>query len=409
MGADDPGRAAVDRSVLVSTVESLKEHMTVTRACQVLGVPRASVYRARQALNHLVGPRRPYRPERSLSQAERDHVRAVLNSAEHVDKPPRTVYADLLVQGKYLCSWRTMYRILAEHGEVRERRAVRPRRSFVRPELVAMAPRQVWTWDITKLKGTRKGQLFYLYVILDIFSRYVVGWLVAEREGEDLARQLVQETTAKERVEPDTLVLHADRGSPMIAGSMGELLAELGIAKSHSRPRVSNDNPYSEAQFKTLKYRPTYPGRFRDQDHVLGWARETFTWYNHQHCHSALVLLTPAIVHAGQAAAVLADRQRTLDAAYEAHPERFPNGRPRAGSLPEKVWINEPAVAVQADPVPIAPAPEAPLPVSQPSAQPGSRADAQPLARPAKRTLDAGEHSAIPTTTAAIPAVGAQQ
>ncbi len=213
---------------------------------------------------------------------------------------------------------------------------------------------------------------------------------------------MVRETADKEGIQADTLVLHADRGSPMIAGSMGELLAELGIAKSHSRPRVSNDNPYSEANFKTLKYRPAYPARFQDRDHVLRWARETFPWYNHRHYHSALALLTPAIVHAGRAEAVLADRQRTLDAAYEAHPERFPHGRPRAGSLPDQVWINEPAVAVQADPEAIAPAPEAPLHDNQPSAQPRSRADAQPLARPAQHTLDAGEHSAI-STTAAIP------
>lgn len=393
----------------MSLVESLTEHMPLTRACKVLGVARASVYRARQAPGGVVVPRQAHRPTRALSQAERDHVRAVLNSQEFMDQPPRAVYAGLLVQGKYLCHWRTMYRILAEHGEVRERRAVRPARTFVQPVLVAMAPRQVWSWDITKLKGRVKGQFFYLYVILDIYSRYVVGWLVAEREGEDLARRLVAATAAKEGIAPDTLSLHADRGSPMTAGSMGELLAELGIAKSHSRPRVSNDNPYSEAQFKTLKYRPAYPGRFQDRDHVLRWARETFTWYNHQHYHSALALLTPATVHAGQAAVALADRQRTLDATYEAHPERFPNGRPRAGCLPKKVWINEPAAAVETDPVLSAPAPEAPLPDPQPSAETGSRADAPPLARPAKRTLDDGEHSASPPTTAAVPAMAGTQ
>lgn len=386
----------------MNIVESLKEHVPLTRACEVIGVPRSSVYRVRQTPVGVVVPRQPFLPERALSQAERTHIYGVLNSQEYMDMPPRAVYAALLGEGKYLCSWRTMYRILAEHGEVCERRAVRPARSFVRPELVAMAPRQVWSWDITKLKGLAKGQFFFLYVILDIYSRYVVGWLVADREGEDLACQLVQETADKEGILPDTLVLHADRGSPMIAGSMGELLIDLGIAKSHSRPRVSNDNAYSEAQFKTLKYRPAYPGRFQDRDHVLRWARKTFTWYNHEHYHSALALLTPAIVHGGKAEEVLAERQRTLDAAYETHPERFPNGRPRAGSLPDKVWINEPAMAVQADPEPKEPAPEAPLPVSQPSAQPGSRADAQPLARPAQRTLDAGEHSAT-STTAAIP------
>jgi putative transposase len=295
-----------------------------------------------------------------------------------------------------------MYRLLAEYGEVRERRAVRPKRAYVRPELVATAVRQVWSWDITKLKGPAKGQFFYLYVILDIFSRYVVGWLVAEREGEDLARQLVRETAAKEGIQPDELTLHADRGSPMIAASMGELLASLGIAKSHSRPRVSNDNPFSEAQFKTVKYRPAYPGRFRDLDHVAQWARETLTWYNHEHSHSNLALLTPATVHAGQAEAVLANRQTTLDTAFMAHPERFLKGRPSAGNLPNEVRINEPAVAVPAGSVPIAPAPEAPLPAYEPSAESASRADAQPLARPAQRTLDAGEHSAISTTAPSL-------
>lgn len=392
----------------MSLVESLREQVPLARACDVLGVPRASVYRARQAEGRVIEPRQGHQPPRTLSLEERAHVHGVLNSPDFRDQSPRGVYAELLEDGKYLCSWRTMYRILAEHDEVRERRAVRPARSYVRPELVATAPRQVWSWDITKLKGPSKGTFFYLYVILDIFSRYVVGWLVAEREGEDLARQLVRETAAKEGIEPDTLTLHADRGGPMIAGTMGTLLAELGITKSHSRPRVSNDNPYSEAHFKTLKYRPTYPGRFQDHDHVLDWARETFTWYNHRHHHSALLLLTPATVHAGQAETVLADRQRTLDAAYAAHPERFPNGRPQAGSLPDKVWINEPAVAVQASAAPIASAPEAPLPSSQPSAQPGSRADAPSSARPAQRTLDAGEHSAIESTTA-IPAMEALQ
>ena len=250
-------------------VESLKEHMPLTQACNVLRVPRASVYRVRQALGGVVVPRQPHHPARALSPEERTHIHGVLNSPEYMDLPPRAAYAKLLGEGKYLCSWRTMYRILAEHVEVRERRAVRPARSFVRPVLVATAPRQVWSWDITKLKGVSKGQFFFLYVILDIFSRYVVGWLVAEREGEDLARQLVRETADKEGIQPDTLILHADRGSPMIAGSMGELLAELGIVKSHSRPRVSNDNPYSEAHFKTLKYRPAYPGRFQDREHVL--------------------------------------------------------------------------------------------------------------------------------------------
>lgn len=381
----------------MSTVEALTEHMPLTQACAAFGLARANIYRARQVPEPVTEPRVVHRPASALSAEERDRIHSVLNSPAYMDLPPRVVYARLLDLGEYLCSWRTMYRVLAEHGEVKERRAVRPPRSFVRPELVATGPRCVWSWDITKLKGLIKGQFFYLYVILDVYSRYVVGWLVAEREGEDLARQLVAETAAKEGILPDSLVLHSDRGSPMIAGAMGELLTSLGITKSHSRPRVSNDNPYSEAQFKTLKYRPEFPGRFRDLAHATDWARPTLHWYNHEHLHSALALLTPAIVHAGAAPAVLAKRQDVLDAAFRAHPERFPNGRPDAGRLPEKVWINEPALELAA-PNPANPAPEAPLPVSQPSAQPESRA----AAGRAQRSLDAGEHSAI-ARVATIP------
>jgi putative transposase len=378
-------------------VEGLAHTMPLTQACAALGLARASIYRALRPPRPFVGPRQVYRPECALSQPERDQVRSVLNSPEYMDLAPRAVFARLLDTGEYLCSWRTMYRLLAEYGEVAERRAVRPPRAYVRPELVATRPNQVWSWDITKLKGAAKGQFFYLYVILDIYSRCVVGWLVAEREGEDLARQLVAETAAKHGIEPDSLTLHADRGSPMIAGKMKDLLESLGITKSHSRPRVSNDNPFSEAQFKTLKYRPAYPGRFGELDQAADWARRTITWYNDEHYHSGVALLTPATVHAGQAATVLAERQRVLDLAFAAHPKRFPRGRPSAGRLPEKVWINEPALQV-AKAEPGIPVPEAPLPVSEPSAQPGSRAGTAPSRVRRQRTLDVGEHSATSTT-----------
>lgn len=378
----------------MSLVEALAEHMPLTRACAAMSLARAGLYRARRATGRFIGPRLPYRPLRTLSQEERDTIHAALNSTECMDMTPRAAYAHLLGKGVYLCNWRTMYRLLAQRGEVRERRAVRPPRSFVRPELVATGPNQVWSWDITKLRGPVRGQFFYLYVILDVYSRCVVGWMVAVREGEDLARQLVAETAAKHGIQPGDLTLHADRGSPMIAGTMGDLLAVLGIAKSHSRPRVSNDNPYSEAQFKTLKYRPSYPGRFGDLAHATDWARATITWYNHRHPHSRLALLTPATVHAGMAATVLAQRQMVLDSAFAAHPERFPGGRPSAGRLPDKVWINEPAVAV-ADPSTATAVPPAPLPVNEPGAQRGSRA----AAGRAQRSLDAGEHPAITPAT----------
>jgi putative transposase len=377
----------------VSLVQELAEVLPFRRACAVLGLARASVYRWRRLPDRPAQPRQPLRPDRSLSQAERNQIRAVLNSPEYMDLPPRAVYARLLDSGIYLASWRTMYRILAEHGEVRERRAVRPPRSYVRPQLVARGPRQAWSWDITKLRGLAKGQFFYLYVILDLFSRYVVGWMVAERESADLARQLVSETAAKEGIQPGS--------APMTSTAMAELLEELGIAKSHSRPRVSDDNPFSEAQFKTVKYRPDYPGSFRDLAHTLDWGSSAIGWYNHKHHHSALALLTPAMVHAGQAETVLAARQATLDQAFQAHPERFPGGRPLAGRLPAEVWINQPALDLEphADPPPASPgpAPQALHLPTQPSAQPGSRAGTVPSRARRQRTVDAGEHSATPT------------
>jgi putative transposase len=266
----------------------------------------------------------------------------VLNSEHFQDQAPRQVYAKLLDDGQYLCHWRTMYRILNEHQEVCERRQVRRHVSYTKPELLATGPNQVWSWDITQLKGPVKWHYFYLYAILDVFSRYVVGWLVAEQESARLAETLIAETCAKQGIQPGQLILHSDRGSPMKSKVVTQLLVELGILKSHSRPHVSDDNPYSEAHFKTLKYRPDYPDRFADVQHARQWGCSVFAWYNHEHYHTALGLLTPASLHYGQAEVILAQRQQVLQAAYAAHPDRFVKGMPVVQTPPKEVWINPP-------------------------------------------------------------------
>jgi len=268
-----------------------------------------------------------------------------LNSDRFADCAPRTVYATLLDEQQYLCSWRTMYRILAEADEVRERRDQVRRTGYSAPELLATAPNQLWSWDITKLRGPVTWSYYYLYVILDVFSRAVVGWLIAEREDAELAEALIAETCAKEGIMPQQLTIHADRGSAMTSKVVAQLLCDLGVAKTHSRPHVSNDNPYSEAQFKTLKYRPSYPDRFGSLADARQWARAFFDWYNHEHRHSGIGLLTPATVHQHQAPRQLAARQLVLDVAYAAHPERFVRGRPVPPVLPTAVWINPPATA----------------------------------------------------------------
>jgi putative transposase len=313
----------------------------VAATCAAVGLPRATYYRRRQPKPAAKTPRPA--PPRALTPEERDKVLAVLRSAEHVDQAPASVYAKLLDEDKqYLCSVRTMYRLLAAAGEVRERRDQLVHPPYAKPELLATGPNQVWSWDITKLLGPEKWTYFYLYVVLDIFSRYVVGWLLAERESAAHARRLIAETCAKHGVTPGTLKLHQDRGSPMRAKSFAQTLADLGVTKTHSRPHVSDDNPFSEAQFKTLKYRPDFPGRFAAIEPGLSWCRDFFAWYNHEHRHEGLRLLTPADVHYGRAPALLAERQRVLDAAYAAHPERFVRRPPTAGAPPTEVWINKP-------------------------------------------------------------------
>ncbi len=324
---------------MIEAVEELAKSIGVAAACQALGVPRSSLYRARQPEKE---PGARPTPERALSEEEKVQVRQVLNSERFQDCSPRQVYATLLDERVYLCHWRTMYRILAEHEEVRERRNQLQHPTYSKPELLATGPNQLWSWDITKLKGPRKWTCYYLYVILDVFSRYVPGWLVTECESAMLAEQLIAETCAKQGIESGQLTIHADRGSSMRSKTVALLLADLGVIKTHSRPHVSNDNPYSESQFKTLKYRPGFPERFGSSVDARNWTRPFFRWYNHEHRHSSLGLMTPATVHYGQAEAVRTRRQQVLLEAYTAHPERFVRGQPTPPALPKEVWINKP-------------------------------------------------------------------
>lgn len=259
-----------------------------------------------------------------------------------MDKAPTTVHAELLDEGKYYCSTRTMYRILANANELRERRKQARHPAYAKPELLATGPNQVWSWDITKLKGPGKWQHYHLYVILDVFSRYVVGWLIAQREHENLAAVLISETLRKEGITHNQLVIHADRGPAMSSKPVAQLLAGLGVTKSHSRPHTSNDNPYSEAQFKTLKYRPDFPERFGSQEDAQGYCRGFFDWYNNRHYHSGIAFLTPAAVHHGRAPQVIDNRNAVLAEAFAKHPERFVRKQPTHPHLPTAAWINPP-------------------------------------------------------------------
>lgn len=325
---------------MITAAESLAEAVGVSRACEALAVPRSTLYRARQPKPE---PKSRPTPSHALSADERAEVRAVLNSERFMDLAPRQVYAALLDEGRYLASVSTMYRVLRVHDEVRERRAVRRHPVYKKPELLATGPNQVWSWDITVMRGPLKWQHFALYTVLDIFSRYVVGWMIAETQTSELARQLVSESARKQGIVPGQLTLHSDNGTPMKGKPLVALLDDLGIDRSHSRPHTSDDNPFSEAQFKTMKYRPDYPDRFPDIDAARRWARTFFGWYNHQHYHSGLNLLIPASVHYGEAAAIQQQRQATMAAAYAVNPRRFAAGLPQVKSAPNAVWINPPA------------------------------------------------------------------
>lgn len=314
----------------------------VSAACAALGVSRASYYRQQSAAT-APRPRGGGPQPRALSPAERQAVLAVVHSERFRDAAPAEVYATLLEEGTYLCSERTMYRLLAGASEVRERRDQARHPTYARPELLATRPNEVWSWDITKLLGPTKWTYFYLYVILDVFSRYVVGWMICPRETAELAQDFIGATAAKQQVDPHTLTLHADRGSSMTSKPVAFLLADLGITKSHSRPYVSNDNPYSESQFKTLKYRPDFPARFSSIEEARAFCQAFFTWYNTEHHHSGIGLHTPEAVHYGLAEARQAVRTETLTTAYAAHPERFVRKPPTPPAIPTAAWINPPA------------------------------------------------------------------
>ena len=325
-------------------VEQLAQDVGTSKACDALDVSRASLYRRR---NRHAEPARDAAPKRSSSRAllesEREQVRQTVYSERFMDKSPYQVYATLLDDGEYLCSVRTMYRILSDDNASNERRNQLKRPHYVKPELLATGPNQVWSWDITKLKGPEKWTYYYLYVILDIFSRYVVGWMLAHREQAELASKLIRETVEKQNIREDELIVHSDRGPSMTSHSVSQLLISLGVTKSHSRPHVSNDNPFSESQFKTMKYQPDFPDRFGCYEDGLSHCRQFFGWYNDEHYHSGIGLITPASLHYGQASDVVASRQSTLHLAYAAHPERFVNGAPKPPELPSAVWINPPS------------------------------------------------------------------
>jgi len=324
----------------METALAVAPEIGMAPACRVLGVSRATAYRHRSPRPKTERRPRPTSPL-ALSEEERSDVLAQLHSERFIDDSPAQVYASLLDEGTYLASERTMYRILAAQGESRERRAQLRHPAYAVPELLATGPNQLWSWDITKLKGPVKWTYYHLYVLLDVFSRYVPGWLLAHHESGTLADRLIDETVQKEGI-TSGLLIHADRGPAMTSKPVALLMADLGIAKSHSRPHVSNDNPFSEAQFKTLKYRPGFPDRFGSIEDARAFCRTFFSWYNEEHRHGGIGLLTPAMVHRGRGEQVRAARQIVLTDAYAAHPERFVRKHPEPPKLPTAVWINPP-------------------------------------------------------------------
>ena len=317
-------------------------------ACRAVGLWRGAPgrQRARWHRRTLVGPPAPRAarpcPPLALGPLEQQALLDTLNSERFADTAPAAVHATLLDEGQYLGSVRTMYRLLAANGGCRERRNQLTHPAYAKPELLAVAPNQVWSWDITKLKGPAKWTCFHLYVILDIFSRFVVGWLIAPRECSELAQQLIADTVARHDVEPNMLTLHADRGAAMRSKPVASLLVDLDVARSHSRPHVSDDNPYSESQFKTMKYRPEFPARFGCIEDARSHCQAFFAWYNDQHRHGSIGYMTPHSVHYGLAARMRVIRQATLDAAFLANPSRFKNNRPQLPPMPTAVWINPP-------------------------------------------------------------------
>jgi putative transposase len=329
----------------MDAVEVLAPDVGTKSACKAFGISRAGLYRRRtiNAAPRVVKKRSA--PPRALSEPEKQDVLESLHSERFQDMAPHEVYATLLDEDRYLCSIRTMYRILEENTEVKERRNQLRHPDYKKPELLATGPNQVWSWDITKLLGPVKWSYFHLYVILDIFSRYVVGWMVAPCESATLAKQLIGETCSKQNIQKEQLTIHADRGSSMKSKPIAFLMADLGITKTHSRPHTSDDNPFSEAQFKTLKYRPDFPDRFGCIEDARQFCRAFFPWYNNEHKHTGINLLSPTDVHHGEAESIIASRQIVLNTAYALHPERFVRKMPEHKPMQQAVWINPPKLA----------------------------------------------------------------
>lgn len=323
----------------MQSISDSRGDLGVSAACDALGVPRSSFYREQEP--DFIGPIRRCSP-RKLSPDERAQVLDTLHSERFVDSAPEEIVATLLDEGIYQCSPRTMYRILEDHQEVRERRDQLQRPQYSKPELLATKPNELWSWDISKLKGPAKWTYFYLYVIIDVFSRYVVGWMVADCESAALARRLFEETATRQGVKPGQLTAHADNGSPMVSIALAQLFANLGITKTHSRPYTSNDNPFSEALFKTTKYMPEFPERFESLREATGTMREFFDWYNEEHRHGGIGMYTPSDVHHARVGEKEKKRAEVLEAAYRAHPERFVKGKPKPEAVPKAVWINPP-------------------------------------------------------------------
>ena len=323
-------------------IATLSYQVGTESACRALGIARSTYYyrpKSKEESNALCTRKSP---DFAYSGKEKQDILSIMNSERYMDKNPYEIYASQLDAGNYLCSVRTMYRILSENGQVKERRNIKRGNNYKKPELLATRPNEVWSWDITKLKGPVKWTYFYLYVILDIFSRFVVGWMIAYRERSSLAKKLIKETCERQNIQFDQLTIHADRGSSMKSKPVAFLLSDLGITKSHSRPYVSNDNPYSESQFKTMKYSPTFPRNFNNVEEARSFCRDFFRWYNNEHYHSGIGFLTPHSVHYGTADEILKNRREVLNKAFKDNPDRFRNKKPVLKNAPRAVWINKP-------------------------------------------------------------------
>ena len=379
----------------MTMIDELDDEVDVAGACAAVGLPRSTYYRRKRGAKRT--PARPLpEPQRKLYQDERQCGIDVLTEARFVDWAPIQVWAQLMEEGTYLCSPRTMHRILSENVPVRDRRDQLRHPAYAAPQLLTTKPNELWSWDITKLLGPQKWTYYYLYVILDVFSRDVVGWLIAERESGALARELVDESCRREGIEPGQLTVHSDRGSPMKSKTLGNLYVDLGITKSFSRPHVSNDNPFIESHFKTLKYRPEFPERFGSLEHARSCVHDLIEWYRHEHHHSSLEYLTPHDVHYGLADQRLAERDAVMQNAYEAPPERFVHGPPKKRQLARAVWINPPKNTADAgvDQVKNETEPEGSAPSVSSPAQRSGCSSAEPY--PPNRHADSTPHPVRP-------------